>query len=130
VFHLFRSFLPLHNPIGFGASDFIELAFAALLVIVVLIRARLAPIAQKLAAKPGWVMLLFAVLPVALRWNPILGYGANRSRRNRTACAGAVGRDPGVQLEPLGHLHGVGPSIGARVRVLPAGVLEGDGAGA
>ena len=33
LFHLFRSFLPLHNPIGFGASDFIELALAAMLVL-------------------------------------------------------------------------------------------------
>jgi len=31
LFDFFRSFLPLHNPIGFGASDFIELALAALL---------------------------------------------------------------------------------------------------
>ena len=28
MFQLFRSFLPLHNPIGFGASDFIELELA------------------------------------------------------------------------------------------------------
>ena len=32
LFHVLRSFLPLHNPIGFGASDFIEFALAALLV--------------------------------------------------------------------------------------------------
>ena len=33
MFDLFRSFLPLHNPIGFGATDFIELELAALLVV-------------------------------------------------------------------------------------------------
>ena len=32
LFSLFYSFLPLHNPIGFGAADFIELALAILLV--------------------------------------------------------------------------------------------------
>ena len=30
---LFRSFVPLRNPIGFGAADFIELAFTLLLVL-------------------------------------------------------------------------------------------------
>jgi len=29
LFDLFRSFLPLHNPIGFGAADFMEFALAA-----------------------------------------------------------------------------------------------------
>ena len=24
LFDFFRSFLPLHNPLGFGASDFVE----------------------------------------------------------------------------------------------------------
>lgn len=36
LFHLFRSFLPLRNPIGFGASDFIEIAVTALLVLLAL----------------------------------------------------------------------------------------------
>jgi len=38
LFDFFRSFLPLHNPIGFGASDFVELALVALLVALVLAR--------------------------------------------------------------------------------------------
>jgi hypothetical protein len=67
LFDFFRSFLPLHNPIGFGAADFIELALAALLVSLVLLRARIEPGFRWLAAKPGWSMLLLAVLPVALR---------------------------------------------------------------
>ena len=67
LFDFFRSFLPLHNPIGFGASDFIELALAALLVSLVLLRARLEPAVQRLAAATGWSMLLLAALPVALR---------------------------------------------------------------
>jgi hypothetical protein len=67
LFDFFRSFLPLHNPIGFGAADFIELALATLLVSLVLLRARIEPSFQKLAARAGWSMLLLAALPVALR---------------------------------------------------------------
>ena len=37
---LFRSLLPLYNPIGFGAADFLLLALALLLFAVVLLRAR------------------------------------------------------------------------------------------
>ena len=36
LFHVFRSFIPLRNPIGFGASDFVELFVAAMLVSLVL----------------------------------------------------------------------------------------------
>lgn len=68
LFHFFRSFLPLHNPIGFGASDFIELAFALLLVLLAMTwRSWIEPYAQRLAGKTGWCMLLLAALPVTLR---------------------------------------------------------------
>src|SRR5712692_4952200 len=68
LFDLFRSFLPLHNPIGFGASDFIELALALLLVSIVLAcRSWIDLYARKLAERTGWSMLLLALLPVALR---------------------------------------------------------------
>ena len=68
IFHLFRSFLPLHNPIGFGASDFLELLLALLLVLFALVwRPFLQPYAVRFAARTGWCMLLLAVLPVALR---------------------------------------------------------------
>jgi hypothetical protein len=68
LFHFFRSFLPLHNPIGFGASDFIELAFVVLLALLALARhSWIDPCAQKLAGKTGWCMLLLAALPVVLR---------------------------------------------------------------
>src|SRR5713226_26623 len=60
--------LPLHNPIGFGAGDFIELALAVLLVLVALSwRALIEPYGGKLARRTGWSMLLVALLPVALR---------------------------------------------------------------
>jgi len=65
---LVRSFQPLRNPIGFGASDFIELTIAALLVVLILIsRPWLEPYARRLAPKTGWCMSLLAILPVALR---------------------------------------------------------------
>jgi hypothetical protein len=67
LFHLFRSFLPLHNPIGFGASDFVEFAVAALLVALILGRAAIEPAALRLARSTGWCMLLLAGLTVALR---------------------------------------------------------------
>jgi hypothetical protein len=64
---LFRSFLPLHNPIGFGASDFIELELAALLVLADRGARRLGGWARRLAARTGWCMLALAILPIALR---------------------------------------------------------------
>jgi hypothetical protein len=67
MFDLFRSFLPLHNPIGFGASDFIELELVALLVLLIAAHAGLAGWARRLAARTGWSMLWLALLPLALR---------------------------------------------------------------
>src|SRR6266849_6077044 len=66
LFRFFSSFLPLRNPIGFGASDFIELALAVLLICLAL-ASRLEPRARKFAERTGWCMLLLAALPVALR---------------------------------------------------------------
>src|SRR5580698_2210067 len=67
LFHVLRSFLPTHNPIGFGASDFIELSFAVLLVLLVLARAWVQPAALRLAQKTGWCMLFLATVGIALR---------------------------------------------------------------
>jgi len=67
MFQLFRSFLPLHNPIGFGASDFIELELAALLVLLIGAHAGLGDRARRLAARTGWCMVALAILPIALR---------------------------------------------------------------
>jgi len=68
IFHLLRSFLPLRNPIGFGASDFIEFTVALVLVLLLILsRPFIEPYGQRLAQKMGWSMLLLAVLPVALR---------------------------------------------------------------
>ena len=67
LFHVLRSFLPLHNPIGFGASDFIFFALALLLAAAVFARAWLAPAAAALTRRTVWPMLLLATLVVALR---------------------------------------------------------------
>src|SRR6266567_7792306 len=66
-FHLFRSFLPLRNPIGFGASDFIALAVAALLVLIVLSWAAIQPYAHRLANRTASCMLVLGMLPIVLR---------------------------------------------------------------
>jgi hypothetical protein len=64
----FRSFLPLENPIGFGAADFLELLLAAMMVAFALVwRPRVEPRLRKLAERTFWSMALLAVLPVALR---------------------------------------------------------------
>jgi hypothetical protein len=67
LFRIFQSFLPLHNPIGFGAADFIEFCLAALLVLLLLFRNRAEVYARRLAVRTGWCMLLLALLPVVLR---------------------------------------------------------------
>ncbi len=67
LFRLFYSFLPLHNPIGFGAADFIELALALLLVGTALAWQKWAVGANRLATKTIWCMVILGVLPVALR---------------------------------------------------------------
>ena len=51
----------------FGAADLIELALAAILVILIPIRARIEPLARKLAVRTRWCMLALAGLTAALR---------------------------------------------------------------
>jgi hypothetical protein len=67
LFDLFRSFLPLHNPLGFGVSDFLLLALTLLLAVCAIGFARLQPLALRLASHTRWSMLLLAALPVLLR---------------------------------------------------------------
>jgi len=68
LFDWFRSFLPLRNPIGFGAADFVELA-TAVIVVILLIASRpwLEALGRRLASRTGWTMLLLLLLPIALR---------------------------------------------------------------
>src|SRR4051812_5080818 len=67
LFDWFRSFQPLRNPIGFGAADFIELAVAGLFVALLLSRARLSLLFERLAARPRLCLSIVAALPVLLR---------------------------------------------------------------
>ncbi len=67
LFHIFRSFVPLQNPIGFGASDFVEFFVAAMLVLLVLVREPLLKLARSLAEKTAWSMLALGGLTMALR---------------------------------------------------------------
>jgi hypothetical protein len=67
LFRLFYSFLPLHNPIGFGAADFIEIALALLLVLGAAGWQRWNGWANKFAERAIWSMAILAALPVALR---------------------------------------------------------------
>ncbi len=64
---LFRSFRPLHNPIGFGVADFVLLAFALSLAACVVLRAALLPYAAKIAGRTGLAMAVMGALAVLLR---------------------------------------------------------------
>lgn len=60
--------MPLHNPIGFGSVDFIDLFLAVLLTALALCWSPfIAPACARLARRPAWCMILLAVLPIALR---------------------------------------------------------------
>ena len=55
------------NPIGFGASDFIEILIAIVLVGSILAREPILRTARFLAQRTGWAMVALAALTVALR---------------------------------------------------------------
>src|ERR1035438_1441329 len=67
LFDIFRSFLPLHNPIGFGAADFVVLALALLLAAFILTKPWIEAGGGRLAQRTLWSMAALATLPVALR---------------------------------------------------------------
>jgi hypothetical protein len=68
LFDLFRSFLPLHNPIGFGAADFIEFALGALLISLILLRAAAAQWWLRIAKRTGVCMFAVGALTAGLRF--------------------------------------------------------------
>jgi len=92
---LFRSFVPLRNPIGFGASDFIELAFALLLVVkAVTVRSRRWIVAATVVALVapavrGELVMVLATFILAWVWI------AWQSPRGRAWRAGGAGAGPG-----------------------------------
>jgi hypothetical protein len=60
--------MPLENPVGFGASDFVELALAGFLIVLALVaRPWIEPIARRIATKTLWCMLLLCLAPILLR---------------------------------------------------------------
>jgi len=63
----FHSFLPIENPLGFGAGDYLELLLAALLLAGLVWWKRIEPRAIRLAGRTVWSIALLAVLPVVLR---------------------------------------------------------------
>lgn len=65
--HLFRSLLPFENPIGFGASDFLELFIAAVLVCLVFVRPAIERVLRNFGNRTAWCLCLLAIAPVALR---------------------------------------------------------------
>ncbi|MBV9503794.1 MAG: hypothetical protein JO323_02190 [Acidobacteriia bacterium] len=67
LFDFFRSLLPLHNPIGFGASDFVSVTFALVLAAAAIAWPRVALWTERFAARTGWCMLALAILPIILR---------------------------------------------------------------
>ena len=64
---LFRSFQPFENPLGFGAVDYLEIAFAVLLLSFTLLQPFLSRGLASIARRPLWSMAGLAVLPVVLR---------------------------------------------------------------
>jgi hypothetical protein len=68
LFDLFRSFIPRQNPLGFGAADFIELAWLILLVLGTFAwRPWVAPGVRWLARRRLLCISVLAALPIALR---------------------------------------------------------------
>src|ERR1700722_2399213 len=68
IFHLFRSFIPNLNPIGFSATDFLEIILTLVFVGLALAsRPWIEPYGRRLAQRTGWCMLLLTLLPIALR---------------------------------------------------------------
>lgn len=65
--NLLEALTPGRNPVGFGPTDALELALAALLVAAAFLNRALLSRVSQFAAKTGWCMLVLAILPVALR---------------------------------------------------------------
>jgi hypothetical protein len=67
VYRILQYFLPLQNPLGFGITDFIELGFTLLAVLILLTRRKTVAIFRRIAERPALSMTLLAGLPVLLR---------------------------------------------------------------
>jgi hypothetical protein len=67
LFHIFRSLIPLRNPLGFGASDLLTCGIVLLGLLAIVGHAWLADIFQTLSRRALWCMLGLFLLPIALR---------------------------------------------------------------
>lgn len=67
LFPLFRSFLPLRNPVGFGVSDFLVFGMAVLLVFTLIGKAWLTPYIRQFADRTYLCMAFLFALPILLR---------------------------------------------------------------
>ena len=67
LFHIFRSFVPLRNPLGFGVSDLLELGVTVLALIAIFGYAWMGDWLANAARRTAWCMLALFVLPIALR---------------------------------------------------------------
>jgi hypothetical protein len=67
LFRIFYSFLPLRNPIGFGASDLLILAIALVMIALLVAKAWLAPYVHKLAGQTIPCMTLLFASVILLR---------------------------------------------------------------
>lgn len=67
LFHIFRSLIPLRNPLGFGASDLLEFGLALLGLLAIFGHAWLATWFRNFARRASWCMLVLFLLPIALR---------------------------------------------------------------
>ena len=65
---MLSTFDPVKNPIGFGASDFIELTIAFLLVALAIAwRPFIEPYGRRLSLQTRWCLIALAILPLGLR---------------------------------------------------------------
>ena len=67
LFHIFRSFVPLRNPLGFGVSDLLEMGMALLALLAIFGYAYAGKWLANAARRTAWCMLALFVLPIALR---------------------------------------------------------------
>lgn len=95
---------PLQNPIGFGAPDFILLAWSALLVLLLLAAVRYEAAVRRFAARTRWVMLLLAICPIALRL-ALLPYAPVPSPRTPDDFSFALSGDTVVHLRMANPVH-------------------------
>lgn len=67
LFHIFRSFVPLRNPLGFGANDLLELGITLCALIAIFGYAWAGNWLKRFARHAIWCMLALFLFPIALR---------------------------------------------------------------